>query len=407
MFFTLPLFAFEQPLPPIILVPGLLSSQLYVTTTSPRHHWYCPTRITNQHAWINAPYFITPMSNCLLEWLSLYYNESTSQIDSPPGVTVSTDKFGTLDGLMGGALFGLLGPYFSVLYEDLKARGYVLGSNLFGTPYDWRYGLPHSEFIRKFESLIDQIWNQTQQKIVILAHSFGGYLISEFFATAPIEIRSKVERLVLVGPSWGGAPLNFVALWRSKAYAPLTFFDKDAMRKFIGSIPSYYVHLPNAIFSKGMNVITGSLGNYSAEVATDLLFSKNRVLEENQRLLEASGQRKYLERTPAPIPLPVRVLFNSGLKSPFGLHLTNRSDGSFSDKVLFADGDGTVLANAISVLCSDWKAAGMDIECIDMKSKSKEHGHAKLLVTDDSRGILMRWLLGNATEKVRIIEKEI
>lgn len=152
---------------------------------------------------------------------------------------------------------------------------------------------------------------------------------------ASIEIQSKVKRLVLVAPSWGGPPLNFIALWRSKVYAPLPFFNKEATRKFVGSIPSYYVHLPNAIFSKGMNVITGSLGNYSAEVATDLLFPKKRALEENQKLLEASGQRKYLEQTLKPIPLPVRVLFNSGLKSPFGLHLTNKSDGSFSDKMQF------------------------------------------------------------------------
>jgi hypothetical protein len=72
------------------------------------------------------------MANCLLEWLSLHYNEFISQISSSPGVNVTIDNFDTLDGFMGN----LLGPYFSVLYEDVKSRGYILGSNLFGTHSD-------------------------------------------------------------------------------------------------------------------------------------------------------------------------------------------------------------------------------------------------------------------------------
>jgi pimeloyl-ACP methyl ester carboxylesterase len=298
---------------------------------------------------------------------------------------------------MGGALFGLLGPYFSTLYEDLQSHGYVLGTNLFGTPYDWRYGLPNHHFTDQLATLIERVWNQTKQKVTILGHSFGGYLLSEYFATAPVEILSKVKKLVLVGPSWGGAPLNFVALWRSKVYAPLPFFDKDAMRRFVGSIPSYYVHLPNAVFSKGMHVITGILGNHTAENATDLLFSQGRIPPENQKLLEASEQRKFIERTPAPIPLPTRVLYNSRLRSPFGLHLTNRTDGRLNDKVIYAPGDGTVLSKAISVLCKDWKNAGMDIECIDMESASPAYGHGKLLVSERSRKIILEWLVENAT----------
>jgi pimeloyl-ACP methyl ester carboxylesterase len=298
---------------------------------------------------------------------------------------------------MGGDLYGLLGPYLSPLYEDLIALGYVVGKDLFGTPYDWRYGLPNPHFTGQLEELIDRVWNETHEKIAILGHSFGGYLLGEYFATAQAKMLEKVHRLVLVGPSWNGAPLNFVALWRGKVYAPLPFFDRDAMKKFVGSIPSYYVHLPNAVFSKGMHVLTGSLGNFTAEEATDLLFSHERIPPENQELLKASGQRRYIEKTPAPIPLPVRILYNSRLKCPFGLHLTNRTDGKIEDKVIFADGDGTVPSGAIEVLCKDWKTGGMDIECIDMKSRSRRHAHDKLLVTSDSRQIITQWLIGNQT----------
>jgi hypothetical protein len=67
--------------------------------------------------------------------------------------------------------------------------------------------------------------------------------------------------------------------------------------------------------------------------------------------------------------------------------------------VIFAPGDGTVLSEAISVLCRDWRTAGKDIECIDMKSGKSSHDHGKLMVTDDSRSIILEWLIGNETLK--------
>jgi pimeloyl-ACP methyl ester carboxylesterase len=384
-------------LAPVILVPGLLSSRLYVTTTGPARRWYCPSHLTAHLAWVRARYFLTPLSNCLLEWLTLSCDVATGEIGCAPNVSVATDAPGSLGGLMGGGLLGLLGPYFSALRGDLAARNYSAGADLLGAPYDWRHGLGHPRFAAELEALIARAWGAAREPVAILGHSFGAYLLAEYFAAAPARVRARVRRLVLVAPSWGGAPLNFVALWRGRVYAPLPFFDRAAMRRFVGSIPSYYVHIPNAVFSRGMHVLTGSLGNVTAEAATDLLFSRGRVPPENQRLLVASGQRKFIERTPAPIPIPVRVLYNSGLMSPFGLHLTNRTNGKIDDEVIFAPGDGTVLSEAISVLCTDWKRAGFDVECIDMKSKSRRHSHQKLLVSDDSRRIIREWLLGNET----------
>jgi pimeloyl-ACP methyl ester carboxylesterase len=375
--------AVSAHLQPVIFVPDILRSILRITANGSQRHSYCPN-VTDHPVWMNWLFFFTPFANCMLEWLTL----------PNPLATVTTDSIGSLSGLLGHELFGLNGQYLRPLVDDLVSLGHAVNETLFGAPYDWRYGLPHPTFDAGLDALILDVSRRTGQKVVLLGHSYGAVLLAEHLAinqTNP-DVLSKVDRLVLVAPSWGGAPSLSIGLTSGKLYAPLPFASDLSLFRFVRSLESLALQAPHGFFSQSKRVFTG-LKTVWASAAAEYLVENHMVIAPDR----AREQMAHAKRTPAPIPLPVKILFNSGIETPFGSPILD--NGPDLNAVQYDRGDGTVLSDATEVLCRHWARAGHDVECVDLASAENRNSHSRMLTSAAPRAVIAGWLAAaNASE---------
>ncbi|KAL0283454.1 UNVERIFIED_CONTAM: Lecithin-cholesterol acyltransferase-like 1 [Sesamum radiatum] len=100
------------------------------------------------------------------------------------------------------------------LVRSLEKVGYVSGSNLFGAPYDFRYGLAAeghpsnvgSKFLSDLKNLIESTSNSNGGRpVILLSHSLGGLFVLQFLDRNPTSWRSKyIKHFIALSAPWGG-----------------------------------------------------------------------------------------------------------------------------------------------------------------------------------------------------------
>jgi hypothetical protein len=180
---------------------------------------------------------------------------------------------------------------------------------------------------------------------------------------------------------------------KGELYAPLLFANREKEKKFLASIPAFNSLLPHAFFYQTKRVLTngGDCDVYPADVAS-WLAARGRISQAGN----ASRGQAPVDKTPAPIAVPTKILFNSAVETPFGMRFNT---AKMDQGIVHNDyGDGTVLSEAIAVLCNDWKAAGHPVECLDVAIDNHTHRHTRLLAVEDVRTTIVGWLIQNRTE---------
>ena len=397
---------------PVILVPGLLRGKLRVTTDQGTDKWYCGARHNQTMMWCRARYIVTPLSNCMLDYLKLVAKEENGdmRVTSADNVTVTTDPPGDVDALRhtgSGPLARLLHLYLDYVIDDMIADGWVPGKDLFGAPYDWRFGFSEpfrSQFEDELVDLIMRAWSNSHEKVVLFGHSFGAYFVTEMVTDPRFEgklgrfnvsVADVIDSLVLVTPSWGGSSKMVVNLWRKRLPSPgfaHLFYDDKKMEDFVGSIAAFSLHIPNSRVYGDVPVIYGPNGTViTGSEILDALFSHERVGATSRRIMEAANNFEYINRLPRMPNIPMKVLYNSGLRTPMGLNLTNwDSDGD----IFYTSGDGTVMTPGVEHICNKWKEDGADITCLDLAQNDNRYQHTKMLTHPHVREILLRWFSG-------------
>lgn len=395
---------------PVILVPGVLRSKLKVTVDHQVSNWYCKSNTKEHQMWLRVRYATTHLVNCMLDWMTLSTENvnGTTHVVSRPGVNVTTDPWGDVNALRHtgqGFLGSKLHRYLDGIIDDLIDAGWTPGVDLFGASYDWRFGFSEpfrTSFRNNLFDLIIKAWKNTNQKVTLFGHSFGGYQLTEAlsdpnfvakFESLNVSVTDVVHSIVTVGPSWGGTAKMLMALWRKKLPIPATgswLSDSEKMHECVDSLAGFFLHIPNSVIYNSTVVIHGpnntAVGGGSA---IDTIFKYNKMTETGKKIALDSGNLEYIQRFPRMPAVPMRVIYNSALKTPMGLNVTNWEDDL--GEVVFTGGDGTIMAKGVEDVCETWKAQGADIQCVDVKTDSPKFQHTKMLNHVDVRTRLLKW----------------
>ena len=239
--------------------------------------------------------------------------------------------------------------------EALEGVGYKDGGNLFGAPYDFRYGpAPRGQpaqhfahFVSSLRLLVERASARNGNKPVILvSHSQGGINAMAFLDQSPLPWRRRyVKHFVMVSTGAGGIVTALRALASSVSHPPppgdvLSLFGNTGR-----SFESTFLTLPSPkVFAHTPLVITRAR-NYSAYDIPELLaaagFSDDEVARYRTRTLP--GVLNFS----API-VPVTCINGVGVPTP---ELVYWDDIDAEPRVVYGDGDGNV--NLASVLALD------------------------------------------------------
>jgi lecithin-cholesterol acyltransferase len=386
------LLPFARALNPVILVPGLMRSQLAATvnfTTIPS----CPQNLTDEPIWIRSTYLLPPTLKCTLEWLTLVFDNETQSPATRQNVAISVIDFGGVEGLRGTGpkLFGSsVPPYFGKLIKRLESHGYEVGKSLFGAPYDFRYGLSQPPaFWEALRSLCERAFHETGERVKFLTHSFGGFLIHHFLSqqTTPEWRRHFVHSAVFTAPSWSGSGQSLIVLWRQRAPF-LKFYKNQAIAGFVGAMAGLHVHAHNPEIYANTTVFIYRKQNISGAEVRDFLTEHGKVVADQRRIADCNW--RLTDHAPVPLDVPARILYNSGWETPFGLRIEGDDD---EGKVLYRPGDGIVGSEGLDYVCREWKRAGADVECVDLNSTRIGCQHAFMIFKGENIKRLIDWIL--------------
>jgi lecithin-cholesterol acyltransferase len=127
------------------------------------------------------------------------------------GVSTSTESIGSISFEPSGSDTGLgLGGNYGSLIKSFQSLGYVLGTSLFGVPYDFRKICSSDEmenFMRSFINTIERSVSYNNKKAVLIGHGLGAVLINYVLTFVNQDWKDLyIAGFISVGGSFGGCP---------------------------------------------------------------------------------------------------------------------------------------------------------------------------------------------------------
>nr|GME19001.1 lecithin-cholesterol acyltransferase-like 1 [Ipomoea batatas] len=250
-----------------------------------------------------------------------------------------------------------ISAYMAPLVESLEQLGYEDGKNMFGAPYDFRYGLAAkghpsqvgSKFLDDLKNLIETASDSNGgQPVILVSHSLGGLFALQLLDRNPISWRRKyIKHLVALSAPWGGAVDEMLTLASGNTLG-VPLVDPNLVRRNKRSSESNMWLLPSpAIFGGTKPLVVTPRAEYTAgdisRFLVDIGFSDG-VSRYESRVLP------LVERVAAPPGVPVTCIFGSGVETAETLVY---GEGGFDKQpeIVYGDGDGTV--NMPSFFCNE------------------------------------------------------
>eukprot|EP00048_Salpingoeca_helianthica_P002214 m.55578 g.55578 ORF g.55578 m.55578 type:complete len:436 (+) comp11973_c0_seq3:61-1368(+) len=213
----------EQP--PIILIPGFTSSNLFIRRTNFRSQYpFCKNTTGWGLLWPLEKFDFKNIDTilCWLESMQTVFNAANDTFESPPGVEVTTFDFG-----------GKYGSGLSAIFKYFEDQGWKTGKTLFSAPFDWRVpSLGMSHFFGQLQSLVEKVRKDTGQRVVLLACSFGPQVTLSFLHRMTQQWKDEhIAWFVAESPVWSGAPLSVMSVISGLLVPNMTgFYRQIALR---------------------------------------------------------------------------------------------------------------------------------------------------------------------------------
>ncbi|KAJ0026020.1 hypothetical protein Pint_08626 [Pistacia integerrima] len=354
---------------PLILVPGNGGNQLEARLTSDYkpssllcNRWYPTSRDKNGwfRLWFDLSVLFAPFTNCFAERMMLYYDPDLDDFYNAPGVETRAPHFGSTQSLL------YLDPnlkhvtsYMAPLVESLERIGYVSGDNLFGAPYDFRYGLAAaghpthvgSKFLQDLKALIEKASTSNGGKpVILLSHSLGGLFVLQLLNRNPLSWRKKfIKHFVALSAPWGGTAEQMLTFASGNTLG-VPLVDPLLVRQEQRSSESNLWLLPSSkIFGWQNPLVITPNASYSADdipkFLNDIGFPQG-VYPFETRILP------LMEELIAP-EVPMTCIIGSGVRTAEKLFYKT-SDFDERPHVVYGDGDGTVNMVSLLALESLW-----------------------------------------------------
>ena len=96
---------------------------------------------------------------------------------------------------------------FGDIINNLTSVGYKEGFSIGSIPYDFRRFIATNEFATKaFRFQIENLYNNTGKKVIIVAHSFGTLItLNNLIYNENKDLIPKIKKFIAIGPPFAGA----------------------------------------------------------------------------------------------------------------------------------------------------------------------------------------------------------
>ena len=243
---------------PVIIVPGIMGSRL--------------NRVSDgEEVWPNIIKMSTPFND-----KDAYLNELILNNDGQEDVARKMDPSEVLEEVS-----------FKIIYKDLidnfLQSGYILDTNFFTVPYDWRLDLASST--QRLDLVVKMaIANSPTGKVNIIAHSLGGLLVKEYLNQTTST--NFIDKLILAGAPEMGSPGAFKALTFGDNFGftlgdPFDILNQERAKIISQNMPAVYQLLPSRAYLE-------NIGGYIADYASSTL-----------GLLDYEQSKAFMLRDPA------------------------------------------------------------------------------------------------------------
>ncbi|KAK8845955.1 hypothetical protein M9Y10_020891 [Tritrichomonas musculus] len=371
--------SFSASLKPVILIPGTYASVLQMTGHDLGHQWYCPKSLNNTIIWIDEFYFIPPILNCVIQWAKVYYDSKNNEQVSHPNSTIDILDFGKLTGVT--SIDKFIGnysfiPYYTAMIDYFEKLGYQEGINLFGAPIDWRLGLAASEkvFHPRLIKLVEEIYAKTQQKVVLIGHSFGGYTVQNFLSNGASQewIDKYIEKGIALAPSFGGAIESMLIAWTREIQKIITI-KNEFLTEALETMGAVHIHFYNwELFPNQTVVYTPDGTEIKTEKFSQFLIDHQKINGDSIPLLKLN--EKFTSKFPNQTKAPLYIIYNSGRQTATAFKLKDW-DSDDIEKV-YGEGDGTINAEGIRKYCNKYAS---NTHCYDFKDDGPFGNHLMML----------------------------
>ena len=352
----------QKWLSPVVLVPGLCSSQLMAKLNKPSSpsSGICLRNSDWYNIWLNIASFNPLTFECLVDNLRLHWDNRTKTTRNTKGVEIIPKDFGSVEGTEYLAPFKMIG-YFKTLLKHLEGKlNYKRGANIFGAPYDFRKA--PNEMGETFENLTLLIESATKRNgdtpTTLICHSMGCLISTHLLNLHSDMWRKKyVRRLISLAAPWHGSLKALRALFKSETLGIPVPVSEIRYTFMSSTFPSVYYLFPRFPPPKNVGGLERVL--VETEVANYTIFELDKLLEaakkldERDMLLEFRGLQANLT---AP-KVELWCLYGIGVKTTNKLSFEgNISSGKREDWLLresHGDGDGTVNAQSLEA-CAEF-----------------------------------------------------
>ncbi|KAL8141074.1 hypothetical protein V2J09_007095 [Rumex salicifolius] len=366
-----------KELHPIVLVPGSGGNQLEARLNSDynpssffcRKYWHDSRSDNNRgkvksdgwyRIWFDPSVLVAPFTKCFSERMMLVYDPVSDDYHNAPGVETRAPHFGSVKSLLYLAPpLKHISAYMAPLVESLEEIGYVDGENLYGAPYDFRYGIAAdghpcrvgTQYLQDLKNLIERaVASNSGRPAVIVAHSLGGLLTLHLLLRSdPAWRRNFVKHVVAFSTPWSGT-VQMMLTFASGYTLGVPFVNPLLVRDQQRSTETNLWLMPMpATFGRSKPLVITPNANYTAG---DILRFLNDIGC-------AQGVRRYVQRI---LPLiktleaphvPVTCLVGSGVPTAETLVY---GEGGFDEQpeMVYGDGDGTVNMESLVAPEREW-----------------------------------------------------
>jgi len=349
-----------------------------------KRYWFC-SKESKANVWFNDKFAIPPTYKCLFDYIRLEWDNDKKEPKQPDYINLSTVDFGGINGInhVDTLFFNQhIVPYYSVIISKLEKAGYVVGKEIFGAPFDWRFGVYQTEeFWGKLTNLVEKIFNESKTKVTIAGHSMGGFLLNIFLTQrTTAEWRAKyIDSGIYIAPSFGGSGLGFNSLWERK-WPFLDFLGE--FENTVSSLGGIHVHMLNHEIFGDKVVAIGLHGeNLTAKDLTNYLVDNGKLYGDYYQIFKKN--EPFFQHAPQKPDVPSLVIYNSMLPTAEGKDLSGQKE-----KTIYGTGDLMVNVEGPKYACDHWDQT----LCYDLKSANPIDNHLTMLYRESLNQYIIDWL---------------
>ncbi|MES2315133.1 MAG: PxKF domain-containing protein [Patescibacteria group bacterium] len=136
----------------------------------------------------------------------------------------------------------VVSDYTDGLIKEFQNQGYVLNTDLFLFPYDWRYGVNDNLVNQLKQKILDIKTKTGVSKVDIIAHSNGGLVVKKYVADNLTN--NYINKAIFVGVPNTGAPKAIKVLIQGDGFG-IPWLADGEMKKIASNLPAVYDLAPS------------------------------------------------------------------------------------------------------------------------------------------------------------------